>query len=316
MGIIRFIKNQFRHDRNTKALLNKLQYAVSSCNTTILENTIRQRTYILNEQCMHCTEKGISDERYCDEDIIVSLTSFGNRIHEVYLAIESIMQGTIKPNKIVLWLAEDEFKGKNLPITLKKQQQRGLEIDYCEDIRSYKKIVPSMKKYPNACIITIDDDVMYDFDLVENLVASHLTHPEAICANRIHRIKTDNQHHPLSYLEWDMEIDTQEISNYHFLTGAGGNLFPPHCFIDDFFDDKKFMELCPYADDVWINAMIWLSNKHIVKSYTHSECGQDGIDNKTSQKDALSNENTDTHNCRNDVQIKAIFGHYNLYRYL
>ena len=265
---------------------------------------------------MHDSSIGISQEKLCDDEVIVSLTSYGERINEVYLPIESIMQGTVKPNRIILWLSEEEFKEKRLPATLQKQQQRGLQIEYCKDIKSYKKIIPAMQKYPDACVITIDDDVMYGFDLVENLVNCHKANPEAICANRIHRIKTDERKRPLSYLQWGMEIKTKKTSNLNFLTGVGGNLYPAHCFIDESFDEQKFMGLCPFGDDIWINAMIWMSNKKIVQSYTHSDRGRDYIEVRTFQKDALCNQNTNAKECRNDTQIKAVFEQYNLYHYL
>ena len=76
---------------------------------------LSQRINYLRDKTINSITQGVSTEKSCDNDVVVSLTTFGNRIHNVHLAIESIMQGTVKPNKIVLWLAEDEFKNKNLP---------------------------------------------------------------------------------------------------------------------------------------------------------------------------------------------------------
>jgi predicted transcriptional regulator len=49
------------------------------------------------------------------------------------------MQGTIKPNRIILWLSKDEFINQQIPITLQKQKKRGLEIEFCDELFSYKK---------------------------------------------------------------------------------------------------------------------------------------------------------------------------------
>ena len=46
--------------------------------------------------------------------IIVSLTTFGKRINNVHLTIESIFRQTIRPEKIILWLAESEFTEETL----------------------------------------------------------------------------------------------------------------------------------------------------------------------------------------------------------
>lgn len=316
MGIIRFLKNQIRHDRNTKRLLNENAVLIAELLQEVKSDSISRRTGWLKEKVLSCEEPGITSNRHCNEEIIVSLTSFGRRINEVYLAIESIMQGTVKPNRIFLWLAEDEFKGKALPITLQKQQIRGLQVEFCQDIKSYKKIIPAMERFPDACIVTIDDDLMYEFDLLENLIKCHKDNPNDICACRMHRITVNKENKPNSYLKWDQLVYPERKSNLHFLTSGAGTLFPPHCFVDEFFNMGAYMTLCPYADDVWINAMIWLSGRSISKAFTHSRKGCDYIEICPDNNNALSIENLDEHNCRNDKQIKAVMDNYDLYHYL
>ncbi len=316
MGLVRYIRNQFRHDRNMKRMLEDNAAALSDLEQELRCEAISRRTDWLKEKVMSCLEQGVTDERYDGEEVIVSLTSFGKRINEVYLAIESIMQGTLKPNRIILWLAENEFGGKALPQTLQRQQKRGLQIEFCEDIRSYKKIVPTMVKYPDACVVTIDDDAMYEFDLLENLIQAHHDHPDDICACRVHRIALDDRKRPRSYLQWDLLVYPEEKSNLHFLTSGGGTLFPPHCFVEEFFNRDAYLSLCPYADDVWINAMIWKSGKQISKAYTHSRRGCDYVDISVDQEVSLSEKNLDASSCQNDVQIRAVMDRYNLYHYL
>jgi len=67
---------------------------------------------------LNCREKGISGEKYCDNEVIVSLTAFDRRLYEVYLAIEPIMQQTLKPNRIILWLS-DKLKNMDIPLLCK-----------------------------------------------------------------------------------------------------------------------------------------------------------------------------------------------------
>ena len=66
------------------------------------------------------------------ESITISLTTFGPRIETVYLTIESLMQQSLKADRIVLCLAKSEFSEAGLPTALKKQRERGLEILFCE----------------------------------------------------------------------------------------------------------------------------------------------------------------------------------------
>lgn len=316
MSFIRHIKNRFFHDRNMRRMLKEQNQQVSAISREVKQGVISIRTARLKDCVMTSKEKGVTDEKLCNEEVIISLTTYGKRINEVYLSVESIMQGTVKPNRIILLLAEDEFKGKILPKTLQMQQKRGLQVEYCDEIRSYKKIVPVMEKYPDACIVTIDDDLIYEFDLLENLIKAHIENPEDICACRMHRITLNSDNRPNSYMKWKWLVWPQDKSNLNFLTSGGGTLFPPHCFVNEFFNREAFMSLCPYADDVWINAMIWLSGRQICKAYTHSVLGCDFLETFSEQEEALCVENTNEENCRNDIQIKAVMDKYDLYHFL
>lgn len=54
-------------------------------------------------------DKNIGVDKNSEHKLVVSLTTFGERIFTVHKTIESLMLQTLKPNHIVLWLAEDEF---------------------------------------------------------------------------------------------------------------------------------------------------------------------------------------------------------------
>lgn len=315
MGLKRYLTNLFRHDRNTRRLLHELN---TNMQQAIRGEDIAQRVYektriqYLEDKVLNSNELGVTGEKLCENEVVVSLTTYGVRIHKVYLAIESIMQGSVKPNRIVLWLSEEEFKEKPLPVSLQKQIKRGLQIEYCSDIKSFKKLIPSLKMFPNACVVTIDDDIIYDFDLLEKLLLTHKSTPNSVCANRIHRMKLDENNMPISYINWDWCVNEYEHNKLHFLTGGGGVLYPPHVFTDKVFNEEVFMDICKYADDVWFNAMLLLNNIPIIKSYTNSSCGQDYVDISEVQYVGLCHENTNAENCRNDIQINAVWKKYKI----
>lgn len=315
MGLRRYLSNLFRHVSNTKRQLNDITRSLDGQQKEfVILKELHRKSY-LQDKVLHCTEKGVSTTKLCEEEVIVSLTSYGPRISEVYLAIESIMQGTVKPNRIILWL-DHQYSGGALPMTLQNQQKRGLEVEFCKDVRSYTKLIPALGAYPDAAVITIDDDIMYDFDFVENLVRTHIDRPECVCANRIHKIKLDETGHPISYMGWDMCSSDSSDSNLNFLTGVGGVLYPPHVFPQEVFNEDVYLKICPQADDVWFYSMLLMNKKQIIKSFTHSATGCDYIDIIEPQGIALSATNTDPNDCKNDVQIKAVFDKYQLYSYL
>jgi len=271
------------------------------------------RAESLHNYAMNCSEKGVSDEKYIDKNIIVSLTTYGKRLYDVYLSIESIMRQTMKPNRIILWLG-DEFKNADIPITLKKQQERGLEIRYCKDLLSYKKLIPALVAFPSDVIITIDDDVLYFFDLTENLVNAYKKNPELIHCARMHRIKMINSKTPDKYENWTRNYDDSDVSPLNFPVGGGGILYPPRCFPDEVFNEKVFTDICKYADDVWFKAMALLNGVMSKKVFTHNKGGEDYLTNANVQDDSLSRINCGQ--SMNDTQIKAVFEKYNLFELL
>ena len=101
-----------------------LQKIFIHSNTILIEQITNKFAFISRKEyliscALNSIEPGISNIKYCNNEIIVSLTTYGKRLYDVYLAIESIMQQTKKPNRIVLWLG-NELKETILPVFLTK----------------------------------------------------------------------------------------------------------------------------------------------------------------------------------------------------
>ncbi len=273
----------------------------------------------LIEKALHSTESGISKNRYCDHEVVVSLTTYGKRLYDVAVTIESIMQGSVKPNRIVLWLGED-LKDVTLPVALQLQQKRGLEIAFCKDIRSYKKLIPALRKYPEAVVITIDDDVIYHYDLVEKMVNAYIASPNHVIANRVRRISLDSKGRPTSYLHWKECDNSADASPLNFSIGVGGVLYPPHILPEEVLNESVFLDICKNADDVWFNAMALKAGICVKKCYTHDSRGEDFITNEDVQDVGLLQQNVNTRHgmsrCGNDIQLKAVFDKYDLWKEL
>jgi hypothetical protein len=279
---------------------------------------IKQLAYIsraehLNNCALNSNERGTSDEQYGEHEIIVSLTTYDRRLCDVYLAIESIMQQTLKPNRIILWIS-DELKNSDIPLLLQKQQKRGLEIRYCKDIRSYTKLIPALRAFPSSVIITVDDDHLYNVDLIEHLVNAHKKNPGLIYGTKIHRMKLRSAKSLEKYTKWIWNYQSFDISPLNFPTGVGGVLYPPHCFNDEVFNEKVFLDICKYADDVWFKAMALLNNTASQKVHSRSKDSSSQLRNEAIQDTSLQRINVKEG--MNDVALKAVFGKYNLYERL
>jgi len=269
-----------------------------------------ERVQSLIHLALNSKEKGVCASIIGEVEIIVSLTTHGRRLYEVYLAIESIMQGSIKPNRIILWLSKN-IQGKPLPHTLVNQMNRGLEVRYTEDIGPYTKLIPALKENPDAVIITIDDDIIYPYDTIELLLSANLKYPKCICANRILDVSLDNRGKPTSISTWKELTDADRISKLNFFEGVGGVLYPPHCFTSEVLNQSVYREICPTADDIWFNCMAMLAKTSVVSAnfhYSHFPI----LINESIQDSALWRINNEDFPALNDKQLSAVMSKYNL----
>jgi hypothetical protein len=199
--------------------------------------------------------------------IIVSLTSFPVRINNIWLVIESLLHQTQKPDKIILWLSQIQFNSLQiLPKNLLKLQKRGLEIRLCEgDLRSHKKYYYAMQEFKNDIIITVDDDVFYNSNIIEHLITLNKKYPNSVCCNHCCKIEVSNDQ-IMPYIMWKNH-EHGECADYDiFPIGVGGILYPPNVLDPLVFDMKVFEDLCLLGDDIWLNSMMKLAGNFAVKS--------------------------------------------------
>ena len=186
---------------------------------------------------------------------IVSLTSYPPRIQFVCQAVKSLLNQSVYYKKVILWLAEEQFlnKEEDLPSELLKLQlYNDFEIKWTKDIKSYKKLIPALIEYPNDVIITADDDLLYPNDWLERLLCAYFNQPNYVHALRVHRIKFNSSHNAvMPYKLWEKEITSSKPSYLNFFTGVAGCLYPPNCLFHTVTDEKTFMSLCPFGDDIW-----------------------------------------------------------------
>ncbi len=241
-------------------------------------------------------------ERKAKRPIIISLTTIPRRIDKVWITVESLLRQTYKPDKIILWLAKDEFADIELPEKLRRQTERGLSIRYCDNLRSYKKFYYTAVENPHAYVVTVDDDMIYAENLLENMVKAYRKSPRCIICTRSHMVRRVSGK-ILPYQNWinyeQRGHILKETTYQNFFVGCGGVFFPMFLMDKRLFEKDIFMDIAPTADDVWLNFIAWVSG---LKTKNIDGVWGNLILIKSSSDSGLCNINRK----KNDEQIKQI----------
>lgn len=232
--------------------------------------------------------------------VIISLTSYPARLKSLHIVIRSLLKQRVTPEKIILYLGTDT-KDSDIPSKLKKLTKYNFEIRTgYEDLKPHKKYFFAMQEFPNHSIITVDDDLIYDKNLVKDLLDCSKKNQNCVCARRVN-LMTKNEAGELNpYSKWKWEYkEITEPSHSLIATGCGGILYPAHIFSKDCFDINAIKQNCLNTDDIWLkfmelknNVQVVFSNNKVVHPLTL----------RHTQESGLLKTNTAGEN-RNDINI-------------
>lgn len=271
---------------------SKLLYKVNKC----LVNVLYPRTVKLHY--------GVDEH----SNVIVSLTSFPDRIQTVWITIATILNQTVKPQKVILWLASEQFpQGEaELPQNLLKFKQYGLTIRFCENLYSHKKYFYAMKENPESTVITVDDDIFYPEYLIERLLEVSRANPGAICCTWAHELQYDEQGNVKPYSAWKKCVYGSEKPSLQLMAvGCGGILYPPHMLNEEVFNIEAIQQLCPRTDDIWLKFMAVKQRTPAVRIPYPQKIFFSQI---RTQSKGLHYENVGQN--KNDIAIHNVLSHY------
>ena len=205
--------------------------------------------------------RGVNDAKR-EKPVIVSLTSYEERFADLPKTIYSLLNQSLRPDRIILWLDMNGDDLTTLPYEITKLIKNGLEIRFVKDIGSYTKVIYAFEEFPNAVIVTADDDIYYSKNWLKNLYLSYISNPEDIHCHRAHRVGVKNGK-ILPYESWQKQVNEESARYDNFLTGAGGVLYPPGCFSKEVLRRDVFLKYAPTADDIWFWVMALVHGKKI-----------------------------------------------------
>ena len=237
------------------------------------------------------------------QNVVVSLTSYPARLPQLHLVIRSLLHQSLAPREIVLYLGADT-RDEDIPSSLRELEKYNFTIKTgCEDLKPHKKYFFAMQEYPDDAVITVDDDVIYDKDFVQDLYNCYKKFPGCVASRRVHRMIQDTLGNIKSYNDWQWEC-TQILEPSHqlFSTGCGGALYPPKVLPPETFDAEAIKAHCLNTDDIWLKFMELKADVKVV--FTNSKVIHP-LTVRNTQASALMHTNTAAEN-RNDINIRAM----------
>lgn len=191
--------------------------------------------------------------------LVVTLTSYPPRFPALALTLRSLLAQRTRPDELALWIAHADLA--RLPATVLALRRRGLTIRACDDLRSYKKLLPALARDRRAFHVIADDDVFYPSGWLGTLVSGHDASAPAILAARANRMTMGPDDRPGRYTRWQHDVidaDARRTSVDLVPTGVGGVLYPPGSLPADAQDYAAIRRLAPHADDLWF---YWMARR-------------------------------------------------------
>jgi predicted O-methyltransferase YrrM len=203
--------------------------------------------------------------------IYISMTSIFRKQGHLFKTLQSITKQTRKADKVFIFLSEDPyilddgFKDRKItnPELLKFIDDNSfIDVKWVKNTGSYRKLLPLLKdKWDEDCIIiTIDDDNIYDTNLIENLVRDYYEQ-RCVIGYRGFTPLFDE----IEDFEYSKHDKLQNLSLYNFLTGKGGILYKPEFFHKTknlVFNHEIYLNECHIQDDIWFYIVRILNNKY------------------------------------------------------
>lgn len=201
--------------------------------------------------------------------IVISLTTIDSRLALLKNTIISILDQSITPDVIHIFYSEDPFmldngisektiENLNNDIQLVDFRKSTILFSKTPNIGPYRKLIPALKLYKDAHIITIDDDHEYEPKFVEKYMNSYKKYNCIVgSGGKMYDLKTFVKSDVTPYEKPTMNAIPE---------GFGGILYHTNMFDGSFinFDYSKLSENIFKNDDVFFRMYTFIKNIPVV----------------------------------------------------
>ena len=196
--------------------------------------------------------------------VYVNFTTYPKRESAAVKMLTHFKKQLIKPDKIICWLAVDEYGGKNIPNSLKPFVKEGfIEVRWTrENLYGFKRYSIFKENTDYIYNIFIDDDILYDVNLVKDLYKSARKFKDKVicyCGYAFDYVNT----------EVSIKDIKENVPEYNNAYLSGFSCIPPKVFPIEMFEyERQRKQINPKSDDDWICA--WLLKYKIPIILLHS----------------------------------------------
>lgn len=247
-----------------------------------------------------------------DEQIILSMTTWPPRYETTGKVMAGLVNQIQEDNlqervHALLVLSEEEvcstYARKAACDLMSDMEKMGVEVIIDRgNIRSHKKLMPTLEKYPGHAVLVVDDDQRQQQGWLKTFIMDQEAHPDDIIygmsTSRVFVLdRTIIEKRPHGKL-W---LSTPGMTSRDLkpANGSSGTLYPANTFKDErFFDRELYMSLSPSSDETWQ----WAFGKMAGKTYRCLSAHNLPYPTDARTDCALWNENK----CKYDVIHNAI----------
>ena len=181
--------------------------------------------------------------------MIVSFSSHPPRFGFLPDAINELARQTLLPSLVVVNV-DIRFVNDLPPLDASAFP---IEVAGVEDLGPATKLIPTMQRYPDLPIVTMDDDVIYRRSLLDELSTAAKMAEDKVVATMARLIPRFPGSTRIPYRYWPYfdGIVTPVVSPWLLPLGAEGVWYPPDSLHPDAFEGTELKRKSPTTDDLW-----------------------------------------------------------------
>lgn len=194
-----------------------------------------------------------SFKEVCFDKIIVSFTTWKKRQASACKMLEHFKLQTLKPNKIICWLASDEYGECIIPKCLQKfVNENFIEVRWVKENTYCHKRYEVFKEHHNDYVFLIDDDIYYEPTYIEEMY-NYAKKNKNCVINYMGNVIEYEKDRKILPLEKNDSLKNTLLS--------GLSCYPPNVFPMEYFDNSFAIKtISPKCDDSIMRVLLLKNN--------------------------------------------------------